>query len=48
MKKRRDIFLKSMKMLFDNYDKEYWKQIKQSGEPYIMDPYVYELMGKTL
>lgn len=33
---------------FDNYDKEYWKQIKQSGEPYIMDPYVYELMGKNI
>ncbi len=33
---------------FDNYDKEYWKQIKQSGEPYIMDPYVYELMGNNI
>lgn len=33
---------------FDNYDKEYWKQIKQSGEPYIMDPYTYELMGKNI
>ena len=33
---------------FDNYDKAYWKQIKQSGEPYIMDPYVYELMGKNI
>ena len=33
---------------FDNYDKDYWKQIKQSGEPYIMDPYVYELMGKNI
>lgn len=33
---------------FDNYDKEYWKQIKQSGEPYIMNPYVYELMGKNI
>ena len=31
---------------FDNYDKDYWKQIKQTGEPYVMDPYVYELMGK--
>ncbi len=35
-------------LAFDNYDKEYWKQIKQSGEPYIMDPYVYELMGKNI
>ena len=33
---------------FDNYDKDYWKQIKQSGEPYIMDPYAYELMGKNI
>ncbi len=33
---------------FDNYDKAYWKQIKQSGEPYIMDPYVYELMGQNI
>ncbi len=33
---------------FDNYEKEYYMQIKQTGEPYIMDPYVYELMGKNI
>lgn len=33
---------------FDNYDKDYWKQIRQTGEPYVMDPYVYELMGKNI
>ena len=33
---------------FDNYEKEYYMQIKQTGEPYIMDPYIYELMGKNI
>lgn len=33
---------------FDNYEKEYYMQIKQTGSPYIMDPYVYELMGKNI
>lgn len=33
---------------FDNYEKEYYMQIKQTGTPYIMDPYVYELMGKNI
>lgn len=33
---------------FDNYEKDYYKQIKQTGEPYIMDPYIYELMGKNI
>lgn len=33
---------------FDTYEKEYYKEIKQTGEPYIMDPYVYELMGKNI
>ncbi len=33
---------------FDNYTKEYYMQIKESGKPYIMDPYVYELMGKNI
>lgn len=33
---------------FDNYEKDYYMQIKQSGEPYIMDPYLYELMGKNI
>ncbi|MDE6202336.1 MAG: HAMP domain-containing protein [Lachnospiraceae bacterium] len=33
---------------FDNFEKEYYMQIKETGEPYIMDPYVYELMGKNI
>ena len=33
---------------FDNYDKEYWREIKETGQPYIMDPYIYELMGKNI
>ena len=33
---------------FDNYTKEYYMQIKETGQPYIMDPYVYELMGKNI
>ncbi len=30
---------------FDNFDKEYYKQIKSSGKPYVMEPYVYQLRG---
>ncbi len=33
---------------FDNYEKEYYMQMKETGKPYIMDPYVYELMGKNI
>ena len=33
---------------FDNFEKEYWKQIKSSGEPYVYEPYVYELQGKEI
>ncbi len=33
---------------FDNYEKEYYMQIKKTGEPYIMEPYIYELMGKNI
>ncbi len=33
---------------FDNYEKEYYMQIKKTGDPYIMDPYVYELMGENI
>lgn len=33
---------------FDNYGKEYYMQIKETGEPYVMDPYIYELMGKNI
>lgn len=33
---------------FDTYEKEYYRQIKSTGEPYLMEPYVYELMGKEI
>lgn len=33
---------------FDNYTKEYYMQIKETGQPYVMDPYIYELMGKNI
>ena len=33
---------------FDNFEKDYYTQIKSTGEPYIMDPYIYELMGKKI
>lgn len=33
---------------FDTYEKEYYKEIKASNEPYVMEPYAYELMGNTI
>lgn len=33
---------------FDNFEKEYYMEIKASGEPYIMEPYIYELQGKDI
>ncbi|MDE7311779.1 MAG: HAMP domain-containing protein [Eubacterium sp.] len=33
---------------FDNFEKEYYMQIKETRQPYVMDPYVYELMGKNI
>ncbi len=33
---------------FDNYTKEYYMQIKETGKPYVMDPYIYELMGENI
>lgn len=33
---------------FDNYTKEYWMQMKTTGEPYIYEPYIYNLMGKDI
>lgn len=31
---------------FENYEKAFYKQMKATGEPYIYEPYVYNLMGK--
>lgn len=33
---------------FDNFEKEYYMQIKSSGQPYIMEPYVYNLRGQDI
>lgn len=33
---------------FDNFDKEYYRSIKETGEVYIMEPYVYQLHGKDI
>ncbi len=33
---------------FDNFDKEYYKYIKSSGQAYVMEPYVYQLKGKDI
>ena len=33
---------------FDNFDKEYYREIKSSGKTYVMEPYVYELQGKPI
>jgi len=33
---------------FDNFDKEYWLQIKSTGKPYVYEPYIYNLNGKDI
>ncbi len=33
---------------FDNFEKEYYMQIKSSGQPYVMEPYIYNLLGKDI
>jgi len=33
---------------FDNFDKEYWQQIKSTGKPYVYEPYIYNLNGKDI
>ena len=33
---------------FDNFEKEYYREIKSSGEAYVMEPYIYELQGKPI
>lgn len=33
---------------FDNFDKEYYKQIKSSGQAYVMEPYIYQLKGRDI
>ncbi|MCX4268120.1 MAG: methyl-accepting chemotaxis protein [Lachnospiraceae bacterium] len=33
---------------FDNYEKEYYMQMKATGQPYIYEPYIYNLMGRDI
>lgn len=33
---------------FDNYEKEYYMQMKATGQPYIYEPYIYNLMGQDI
>ncbi len=33
---------------FDNFEKDYWKQIKSTGKIYVYEPYVYNLKGKDI
>lgn len=45
---RTDVVYEKHEDAFDNFDKEYYKQIKSSGEVYVMEPYVYQLQGKDI
>lgn len=33
---------------FDNFDKEYYRTIKETGQVYIMEPYIYQLHGEDI
>ncbi len=33
---------------FDNFEKEYYVSIRETGEVYVMEPYVYQLQGKDI
>lgn len=43
-----DVTFEKHEDAFDNFDKEYYKTIKSSGEVYVMEPYVYQLRGKDI
>ena len=43
-----DVAFEKHEDAFDNFDKEYYKQIKSSGEVYVYEPYVYELKGENI
>ncbi len=33
---------------FDNFEKDYYVSIRETGEVYVMEPYVYQLQGKDI
>ncbi len=43
-----DVTFEKHEDAFDNFDKEYYKTIKSSGEVYVMEPYVYQLRGQDI
>lgn len=45
---RKEILFEKHEDAFDNFGKEYYMQIKSSGQPYIMEPYIYNLLGKDI
>ena len=45
---RTDVVFEKHEDAFDNFDKEYYKTIKSSGQVYVMEPYVYQLQGKDI
>ncbi len=44
----KEILFEKHEDAFDNFGKEYYMQIKSSGQPYIMEPYIYNLLGKDI
>lgn len=45
---RTEVLYEKHEDAFDNFDKEYYKKIKSSGEVYVMEPYIYQLQGKDI
>ena len=43
-----DVVFEKHEDAFDNFDKEYYKQIKETGDVYVYEPYVYELQGRNI
>ena len=43
-----DVVFEKHEDAFDNFDKEYYKQIKATGDVYVYEPYVYELQGRNI
>ncbi|MCI9080231.1 MAG: HAMP domain-containing protein [Lachnospiraceae bacterium] len=44
----KDVVFEKHEDAFDNFDKEYYKQIKETGSVYVYEPYVYELQGRNI
>ena len=43
-----DVVFEKHEDAFDNFDKEYYKQIKATSDVYVYEPYVYELQGRNI